>query len=45
MDEDFPGGAYLFDDRGDLIAETADGAEGMLIVDLPSRFASRANLR
>ena len=45
VDEDFPGGAYLFDDRGDLIAETADGAEGMLIVDVPSRFASRANLR
>ena len=45
VDEDFPGGGYLFDDRGDLIAETAHGTECMLIVDVPSRFASRANLR
>ena len=34
VDEDFPGGGYLFDDRGDLVAQTTDGSEGMLVVDI-----------
>ena len=32
--EDFPGGGYLFDARGELVASTEDGAEGMLVVDV-----------
>ena len=34
VDEDFPGGGYLFDDQGHLVAETADWSEGMLLVDI-----------
>ncbi len=34
VDEDFPGGGYLFDDQGAVIAETADWSEGMLLVDI-----------
>ena len=35
VDEDFPGGGYVFDDQGHLVAETADWSEGVLIADIP----------
>ena len=34
VDEDFPGGGYLFNDQGRLVAETKDWSESMLIVDI-----------
>lgn len=34
VDEDFPGGGYLFDNRGCLVAQTTDGSEGMLMVEV-----------
>ena len=34
VDEDFPGGGYLFDDQGRMVAESEDWAEGMLVVDI-----------
>ena len=34
VDEDFPGGGYLFDDGGELVAQTGDGSEGMLLADV-----------
>ena len=33
-DEDFPGGGYIFDDRGRLAAETPDWSEGMIVYDI-----------
>ncbi len=36
LDEDFPGGGYLFGPDGSCLAETADWSEGMLIVAVPS---------
>ena len=35
IDEDFPGGGYIFDSRGRLAAETADWSEGMIVHDIP----------
>ncbi len=35
IDEDFPGGGYIYDCRGRLAAETEDWSEGMIIHDLP----------
>lgn len=34
INEDFPGGGYVFDAEGTLVASTDDGAEGVLIVDV-----------
>ena len=34
VDEDFPGGGYMFDTRGQLVAETKDWSESMLVVDI-----------
>ena len=34
VDEDFPGGGYLFDNQGRLVAQTTDWSEGMLMVDV-----------
>jgi predicted amidohydrolase len=34
VDEDFPGGGYLFDPSGALVAETDDWSEGILIADI-----------
>jgi predicted amidohydrolase len=34
VDEDFPGGGYLFDDHGQVVAQTADWSEGLLMVDI-----------
>ena len=31
IDEDFPGGGYIFDERGRLVAETEDWSEGMIV--------------
>ena len=31
IDEDFPGGGYIFDARGNLVAETRDWSEGMIV--------------
>ena len=31
VDEDFPGGGYIFDAGGDLVAETKDWSEGMIV--------------
>jgi predicted amidohydrolase len=35
VDEDFPGGGYLFGPDGECIAETPDWREGVLCVDVP----------
>lgn len=35
VDEDFPGGGYLFGPDGTLLAETPDGSEGILYVTIP----------
>ena len=35
IDEDFPGGGYIFDDTGNLAAETSDWSEGILFFDVP----------
>ena len=35
IDEDFPGGGYIFDSRGRLAAETTDWSEGMIVYDIP----------
>ncbi len=35
MDEDFPGGGYMFDATGALVSQTEDWSEGMLIVSVP----------
>ena len=34
IDEDFPGGGYVFDERGRLVAETEDWSEGMVVVEV-----------
>ena len=34
INEDFPGGGYVFDALGTLVASTDDGAEGVLMVDV-----------
>jgi predicted amidohydrolase len=34
IDEDFPGGGYLFDDKGQLVVETEDWSEGVLYVEI-----------
>ena len=34
VDEDFPGGGYLFDQSGALVSQTSDWSEGMLIVEV-----------
>ena len=34
VDEDFPGGGYLFDAHGHVTARTMDWSEGMLVVDV-----------
>ena len=31
IDEDFPGGGYIFDDHGRMVAETEDWSEGMIV--------------
>ena len=31
IDEDFPGGGYIFDDSGRMVAETEDWSEGMIV--------------
>lgn len=31
VDEDFPGGGYIFDDNGRMVAETGDWSEGMIV--------------
>ena len=31
VDEDFPGGGYIFDDHGRMVAETGDWSEGMIV--------------
>lgn len=31
IDEDFPGGGYIFDDHGRMVAETKDWSEGMIV--------------
>jgi predicted amidohydrolase len=36
VDEDFPGGGYLFDPDGRCVAETADWTEGVLEVEVPA---------
>ena len=36
VDEDFPGGGFIFNDRGQLVAETPDWSEGMIIHDIES---------
>ena len=33
MDEDFPGGGYMFDTDGQLVGETKDWLESMLVVE------------
>jgi predicted amidohydrolase len=35
VDEDFPGGGYVFDPGGTTVAETGDWQEGLLVADLP----------
>ena len=35
VDEDFPGGGYMFDPTGALVSQTEDWSEGMLIVSVP----------
>lgn len=35
MDEDFPGGGYLFSPQGECLAQSPDWKEGMLIVKMP----------
>jgi predicted amidohydrolase len=34
IDEDFPGGGYLFDDKGQLVVETENWSEGVLYADI-----------
>jgi predicted amidohydrolase len=34
IDEDFPGGGYLFDDKGGLVVESDDWSEGVLYADI-----------
>jgi hypothetical protein len=34
VDEDFPGGGYLFDDHWRLAAQTSDWPESILVVDV-----------
>ena len=34
IDEDFPGGGYVFDARGNLMAETEDWSEGMVVAEV-----------
>jgi predicted amidohydrolase len=34
IDEDFPGGGYLFDDKGRLVVETEDWRDGVLYADM-----------
>lgn len=41
IDEDFPGGGYIFDDCGRLAAETAGWSEGMIFYDIPISCKSR----
>jgi len=35
LDEDFPGGGYLFGPTGECLAETSDWSEGMFVVSVP----------
>ena len=35
VDEDFPGGGYLYDPTGALVAATDDWREGLLVADIP----------
>ena len=34
IDEDFPGGGYIFDDHGRMVAETEDWSEGMIVEEI-----------
>ena len=34
IDEDFPGGGYIFDDHGRMVVETEDWSEGMIVGEL-----------
>ena len=34
VDEDFPGGGYIFNNHGQLVAETSDWSEGMIVQDV-----------